>query len=85
VLDVYAAGETPLPGVSGRLVVERAHAAGAAHVAYAEDPADAVRAAVEEARSGDRVMVLGAGDVWKLAGEVLKGLRRQDAVAEERG
>jgi len=85
VLDVYAAGETPLPGVSGRMVVERAHAAGARHVAYAEDPADAVRAAVEEARSGDRVMVLGAGDVWKLAGEVLDGLRRQDAVAEERG
>jgi UDP-N-acetylmuramate--alanine ligase len=85
VLDVYAAGEAPLPGVGGRSVVEGAHAAGARHVAYAEDPADAVRAAVEEARSGDRVMVLGAGDVWKLAGDVLEGLRRQDAVAGERG
>jgi hypothetical protein len=30
-------------------------------------------------------MVLGAGDVWKLAGDVLNGLRRQEAVARERG
>ncbi len=81
VLDVYAAGETPLPGVTGRSVVESAEAAGAHHVRFTADPADAVRGAVEAARPGDRVMVLGAGDVWKLAAEVLEGLRRQDAVA----
>jgi UDP-N-acetylmuramate--alanine ligase len=65
-------------------VVDRAHAAGAAHVGFSADAADAVRQAVETARPGDRVLVLGAGDVWKLAEEVLKGLRRQDAVAGER-
>jgi UDP-N-acetylmuramate--alanine ligase len=84
VLDVYAAGETPLPGVTGRSVADSAAAAGATHVTFAGDPAEAVRAAVEEARSGDRVLVLGAGDVWKLAADVLQGLRRQDAVAGER-
>jgi len=85
VLDVYAAGEVPLPGIGGRTVVDSAHAAGARHVAWAEDPAAAVREAVEAACPGDRVMVLGAGDVWKLADGLLEGLRRQEAALKDRG
>ena len=34
VMDVYAAGEAPLPGISGRTVVEAAQAQGASHVSY---------------------------------------------------
>jgi UDP-N-acetylmuramate--alanine ligase len=84
VLDIYAAGETPLPGVSGRSIVESAEARGAVNVRFAADPADAMREAVEAAAPGDRIMVLGAGDVWKLAAEVLERLRRQEAVAGKR-
>jgi len=75
VLDVYAAGEAPIAGVSGRTVVESANAHGAAHVAFAASGADAVAAAVREARAGDTVITLGAGDVWKLADEVVEQLR----------
>jgi UDP-N-acetylmuramate--alanine ligase len=85
VLDVYAAGETPIAGVSGRTISDSAEAAGVRHVTYAPDAAAAVRAAIEEARAGDQILLLGAGDVTKLANDLLEGLRRHDAVAGERG
>ncbi|NOT35483.1 MAG: UDP-N-acetylmuramate--L-alanine ligase [Candidatus Eisenbacteria bacterium] len=84
VLDVYAAGEKPLAGVSGRTVVESAEAQGAKQVRFAPDAAAAVREIELEARAGDVVLTLGAGDVWKLADEILKGLsRRQEAPSGE--
>jgi UDP-N-acetylmuramate--alanine ligase len=85
VLDIYAAGETPIPGVSARTIVESARGQGAAHVEEAHDPATAVAAAVAEARPGDTVLTLGAGDVTKLADEVLRGLQQAAAAPAHTG
>src|SRR5262249_10696797 len=74
VLDIYAAGEPPIRGISAQTIVESAHQQGARHVGAA---ADAVAAVVAEARPGDTVLALGAGDVWKLGDEVLRGLASQ--------
>ena len=74
VLDIYAAGEAPIPGISARTVVESAREQGATHVGEAGPAAAAVAAAVAEARPGDTVLTLGAGDVWKLGDEVLRQL-----------
>jgi UDP-N-acetylmuramate--alanine ligase len=74
VLDIYAAGETPIPGISAKTVVESAREQGAAHVAEAGTAAAAVTAVAAEARPGDTVLTLGAGDVWKLGDEVLRQL-----------
>ncbi len=74
VLDVYGAGESPIEGVGGRTVADSARAQGAAHVEYAPTGAEAAQAAAREARSGDTVITLGAGDVWRLADEVLARL-----------
>ncbi|TMQ67483.1 MAG: UDP-N-acetylmuramate--L-alanine ligase [Candidatus Eisenbacteria bacterium] len=76
VLDVYAAGEPPLPGVSGAMIVERARQQGMRHVEHAADHAAAVTAVVAEARAGDLVLTLGAGDVWHIGEDVLRGLGR---------
>ena len=78
-MDVYAAGEAPIAGVSGRTIVEAANAHGSAQVAFAASGADAVAAAVAAARPGDTILTLGAGDVSKLADEVV---RRLQPVAE---
>lgn len=75
VLDVYPAGETPVPGVSGRTIVQSAEALGHGHLVYAGDPDKAVEAAAREARPGDLVLTLGAGDVWRLGDRVLERLR----------
>ena len=84
-LDIYAAGEAPLPGVTTHAIVERAHAAGARHVEYAASAAAAAAAAAGEARAGDLVLTLGAGDVGKLADEILHRLERGAGVAGGRG
>jgi UDP-N-acetylmuramate--alanine ligase len=74
VLDVYPAGETPIPGISSRTIVESAAEQGAKHVREANDAEAAVAAVVAEARPGDTVITLGAGDVWKLGDAVLRRL-----------
>jgi UDP-N-acetylmuramate--alanine ligase len=78
VLDVYAAGEAPIEGVSALTIVDSARDQQARHVAHAPDAAAAVAAIVAEARPGDVVLTLGAGDVWKLAEQVLEGLARAE-------
>ena len=79
VMDVYAAGEPPIAGVSGATVVESAHAHGAQHVHYTPTFAEAVEAALHEARAGDVLLTMGAGDVSKLGEILLEGLRAAKA------
>lgn len=71
-MDVYSAGETPIPGVSGRTVLEsllrgRPRAA----VAYLPHRVDVPRFIADNARPGDLVMTMGAGDVTALGREVV--------------
>jgi len=79
VMDVYAAGEPPIAGVSGRTVVDSARAKGADHVRSTPAAAEAVEAALAEARAGDVLLTLGAGDVSKLGEILLAGLARAQA------
>jgi UDP-N-acetylmuramate--alanine ligase len=85
VLDVYAAGEPPIPGVSGRTVVDSATERGATHVTFAPDGAAAAAEAAHAARAGDIVLTLGAGDVWRLGDDVLKALEPAAAAGRASG
>jgi UDP-N-acetylmuramate--alanine ligase len=70
--DVYAANETPQPGVSGRLIlgaVLDAHPA--LPVVYLPRRADVVQHALRLARPGDVVLTLGAGDLTTVPDEWL--------------
>jgi UDP-N-acetylmuramate--alanine ligase len=65
--DVYAAGETPIAGVSGRLVVHAVvDASPTLAVSYLPRPADLVDLPRRIARPGDVVLTLGAGDLTQL-------------------
>jgi UDP-N-acetylmuramate--alanine ligase len=62
--DVYAAGETPIAGVSGRLVVHAVvDASPGLPVSYLPRSTDLVDVPARLARSGDVVLTLGAGDL----------------------
>jgi UDP-N-acetylmuramate--alanine ligase len=75
VTEVYAAGETPIPGVDARLVVEGLLAARPrARVAYLPSLADVVAYLVRHVSPGDFVLTIGAGDVTMLADELLAAL-----------
>ena len=69
VTDVYAAGETPIPGVTGRVVAAAASAAGA-DVAYVARRLDLASVVAAEARPGDLVLLMGAGDITLVADEL---------------
>ncbi|MDQ1510867.1 MAG: UDP-N-acetylmuramate--alanine ligase [Actinomycetota bacterium] len=62
--DVYAAGETPIAGVSGRLVVHAVvDASPGLPVTYLPRHADLIDVPRRFARPGDVVLTLGAGDL----------------------
>ncbi|MCB2222938.1 MAG: UDP-N-acetylmuramate--L-alanine ligase [Actinobacteria bacterium] len=69
VSDVYAAGEPPIPGVTGRLVADAAALAGA-EVSYVPRRADLAGRVAAVAAPGDVVLMLGAGDITLVADEV---------------
>jgi UDP-N-acetylmuramate--alanine ligase len=67
VADVYAAGEAPLDGVDRDALVEGLRRFGHRRVLPLENPADLAGLVREEARSGDVVVLLGAGDITSWA------------------
>jgi UDP-N-acetylmuramate--alanine ligase len=76
VTDVYGAGEQPIPGVTGKLVVEGlTEADPTKRVIYLPRRSDVVQFLLAEVRPGDLVLTLGAGDVTTLAEEVVDRAR----------
>jgi UDP-N-acetylmuramate--alanine ligase len=68
VTEIYAAREEPLPGVTGRLIVdELAAVRPGMRIGWAPVLEDAVRMVASWARAGDTVLTLGAGDVDRAA------------------
>lgn len=69
VADVYAAGEAPLPGIDRDGLVEGLRRYGHRRALPLESPADLARLVNEEAKAGDLVVCLGAGDItaWAYA------------------
>jgi len=67
VTDVYGANQTPIPGVTGALVVDGVRRAmPEREVVYAPHGAEAISFLTGEVRDGDLVITLGCGDVWML-------------------
>lgn len=79
VLDVYAAGETPIAGVSPEAIAERVHAAGVSARYY--DAAAAERYLAQSLTDNDLIITLGAGDVWKVGRNLLSACGGDDGSA----
>jgi UDP-N-acetylmuramate--alanine ligase len=75
VADVYAAREEPLDGVTGKLVVDAlSDARPGARVAWTPEAADGARWLAGQARSGDVVVTVGAGNVDACVPTILDAL-----------
>jgi UDP-N-acetylmuramate--alanine ligase len=83
VLDVYAASEAPIPGVTGEALARRVQELGGKDAVYVASFAEAADAVSKLARSGDMVLTLGAGNVSHLGPQILEQLG-QLASANER-
>ena len=63
VADVYTAGESPIAGADRDGLVQGLRRFGHRRALALESPADLARIVHEEARAGDLVVCLGAGDI----------------------
>jgi UDP-N-acetylmuramate--alanine ligase len=70
VLDVYAAREQPLAGISGASIVEHVRAP----VRYLPDFSSVAQQVAASSRPGDVVVTMGAGDVTMLGPEIIVAL-----------
>jgi UDP-N-acetylmuramate--alanine ligase len=74
--DVYAAGESPIPGITGKLVVDAAaEAAPGKRIVYLPRRSEVAPFLAREIRDGDLVLTLGAGDITMVGDETLERLR----------
>jgi len=74
-MDVYGAGEVPVPGVSGKTVLDELLLHDSrAQVAYFPHRADIESYIADRVRPGDLVMTMGAGDVTTIGGDLVRAL-----------
>jgi UDP-N-acetylmuramate--alanine ligase len=71
VLEIYAASEKPIVGISSEAIVEKM-----THGKFIPNFIDAVEAVVKSAKPGDVVITLGAGDVSSLAPIIVEELAK---------
>jgi UDP-N-acetylmuramate--alanine ligase len=73
-LEVYAASEKPIPGVSSEAIAQSM-----TNGKYVPNFVDATDAMIEMAKPGDVIMTLGAGDVSSLGPIIVDGLTKRFA------
>jgi UDP-N-acetylmuramate--alanine ligase len=71
VLPIYAASETPIPGVTAELLANKIEGS---QVEFAPDFAAALAQVTAKAKEGDLILTLGAGSVSQLAAQIVAAL-----------
>jgi UDP-N-acetylmuramate--alanine ligase len=75
VTDVYGAAQPPIPGVTGKLVVDGVQlAAPGRRTVYLPHRRDVIDFLEREVRAGDLVVTMGCGDVWMLGDEAVAAI-----------
>jgi UDP-N-acetylmuramate--alanine ligase len=77
VLDIYAASETPIEGISGEALARTIREKGGRSAEYLGSFADAVSSVAVVAEDGDMILTLGAGSVSQLGPMILERLKEQ--------
>lgn len=77
ITEIYPADEQPIPGVSAELIVDIVRPT--REVAYIKEKSQVVPTVLPDLRSGDLVITLGAGDIWRVADELVEALRTRPA------
>lgn len=72
--DIYAAGEQPIPGISGETLVQEIEKQGRS-VIYIKNREDIPAYLYTIARPGDLLMTMGAGNIWQTGEQLVEMLR----------
>ncbi len=73
--DVYSAGEDPIPGVDGELLVKEVAQQTGQKTVYIQDKKDIAAYLKSIAQEGDLIMTMGAGDIVKCGEELVELLK----------
>ena len=68
--DIYAANEAPIPGISGEALADAIRAAGHKQVIFRSSMQEGIEYLLHEARPGDAILTIGAGNVGRALGEL---------------
>jgi UDP-N-acetylmuramate--alanine ligase len=79
VLDIYAASERPIEGISGEVLAETIREKGGKDARYVGSFAEAVSSVAELAQEGDMILTLGAGSVSQLGPMILQKLQEKNS------
>ena len=69
--DIYSAGEAPIEGVSGRTILDAVRQTTGQDAVYIPQREDIAAHLAAIAQSGDIVLTMGAGDIWKTGEELV--------------
>jgi UDP-N-acetylmuramate--alanine ligase len=75
VLDIYAASESPISGITAEVLTENIRQYGHKNVNYIGDIETAAERVCENLQENDLVITLGAGSVTRLSDEILEVLK----------
>ena len=78
VTDIYAASEDPIPGVTGKMLADKVRTTTGQEVEYMADQPTILDHLEHEAQSGDLIMTIGAGDIYKLGEHLVQALERRN-------
>ena len=77
-MDVFSAGEMPIPGVSGKTVVEAVRRTGnVTDVAYVPNRKRLIENLCDLVRPGDLLITQGAGDVTAIGPAFIEAMRER--------
>jgi UDP-N-acetylmuramate--alanine ligase len=77
VSEIYAAGEAPIEGITGRHLAEAMRRHGQRDVTYCADPQTLIENLTARAEEDDLVLTLGAGDIWRVGQALVDRLKER--------
>ena len=81
VLDIYAASEPPIPGITSLHLVERMRELNFDRARYAPSEEAVIEDVLREAQPGDLIMTIGAGSITKMAEVLAEAMRNAAPVS----
>ncbi len=69
--SIYPARETPIPGITGELIVRHAISTGYKNISYIPSKQKIIDWCLTNLKPGDTLFTIGAGDVYKIGEELL--------------
>ncbi len=76
ITDIYGAREKPISGITGQIVADAVSQTGHTNVHYVLEFDSIVPEVKQIARSGDMIIMLGAGSIWKAARDLFLSLEK---------